>query len=68
MSWCREFVLNGVNVAVLGALFTFGATPRPDSVGLKDYGGGVKQLNLCPKTPNCISTGARTRADSFACC
>ena len=51
-------MLNGVNVAVLGALFTFGATPRPDSVGLKDYGGGVKQLNLCPKTPNCISTGA----------
>lgn len=52
----REFVLNSVNMAVVGALFTFGATPRPDTVGLKDYGGGVKQLNLCPSSPNCIST------------
>ena len=40
----------------LGALFTFGAAPRPKGLGVTDYGSGVKSLALCPTTPNCIST------------
>jgi hypothetical protein len=55
---CREMVLNSTNMAVLGAIFTFGAAPRPSNLGVKDYGGGTKSLSLCPSTPNCISTGA----------
>ncbi|KAF8063649.1 IPK2 [Scenedesmus sp. PABB004] len=51
----REFMLNGVNVAVLGSLFTWGAVPRPDTLGVQSYG-AVKTLGLCPPTPNCIST------------
>ena len=35
---CREFVLNGVNVAVLASLFSFGTTARPSTLGVKDYG------------------------------
>ena len=27
---------------------------------LKDYGGGVKTLALCPSTPNCIATSEET--------
>ena len=40
----------------LGALFTWGAAPRPKGLGVTDYGSGVKSLGLCPATPNCIST------------
>ena len=40
----------------LGALFTFGAAPRPKGLGVTDYGSGVKSLGLCPATPNCVST------------
>ena len=49
-------MLRSVNVAVLGALFQFGAAPRPDTLGVQDYGSGVKALGLCPKSPNCIAT------------
>jgi hypothetical protein len=49
-------VLHSVNVAVLGALFNWGATPRPSNIGVQDYGGGLKTLGLCPPSPNCIST------------
>ncbi|PSC69227.1 50S ribosomal L11 [Micractinium conductrix] len=52
----REVVLRSVNVAVLGAMFTFGASPRPSNLGVQDYGGGLKTLSLCPPSPNCIST------------
>lgn len=45
-----------MNVAVLGALLSIGAAPRPRNLGVQDYGGGIKALNLCPPTPNCIST------------
>lgn len=51
----RELVLNSVNVAVLGALFTWGAAPTPKNIGLQDYG-SFKSLSLCPASPNCIST------------
>lgn len=53
----RELLLNGLNVGVLalGSLFTFGAAPRPDGLGVKDYG-NFKTLGLCPATQNCIST------------
>lgn len=51
----RELVLNSVNVAVLGALFTWGAAPTPSNIGLSDYG-QFKSLSLCPPSPNCIST------------
>ena len=50
-----ELVLNSVNVAVLGALFNFGASPRPSGLGVKEFS-GRKTLALCPSTPNCIST------------
>lgn len=53
---CRELVLQSVNVGVLAALFTWGAVERPDTIGIKDYGAGVKTLSLCPPSPNCIST------------
>ncbi|PRW33322.1 50S ribosomal L11 [Chlorella sorokiniana] len=52
----RELVLHSVNVAVLGALFSIGAAPRPSNIGIQDYGGGLRTLSLCPPTPNCIST------------
>eukprot|EP00877_Chromochloris_zofingiensis_P007960 jgi/Chrzof1/3417/Cz12g24160.t1 len=52
----RELVLQSVNVGVLAALFTWGAVERPDTIGIKDYGAGVKTLSLCPPSPNCIST------------
>jgi len=48
--YCREFVLGSVSLPLL-SLFTFGAAPRPEGLGVK---GG--QLNLCPKTDNCVST------------
>ena len=48
--YCREFVLGSVSLPPL-SLFTFGAAPRPEGLGVK---GG--QLNLCPKTDNCVST------------
>lgn len=51
----RELVLRSVNVAVLGALFTWGATPQPSSVGVQDYN-GFQTLSLCPTSPNCVST------------
>lgn len=51
----RELVLNSVNVAVLGAIFTWGAAPTPSTIGLADYG-QFKSLSLCPPSPNCIST------------
>jgi hypothetical protein len=50
---CREMILSGVNFTVLGALFNIGAAPRPSNIGITAGG----ELNLCPKTPNCISTG-----------
>jgi len=40
----------------LGAMFTFGAAPRPKGLGVTDYGSGVKSLGLCPASDNCIST------------
>ena len=40
----------------LGAIFTFGASPRPKGLGVTDYGSGVKSLGLCPASDNCIST------------
>ncbi|GMH33071.1 hypothetical protein BSKO_00905 [Bryopsis sp. KO-2023] len=50
----REFTLNSV---ALAAIFTFGAAPRPtEKLGVRDYGGGVKSLGLCPPTPNCLAT------------
>lgn len=49
-------MLHSVNWTVLGAILAIGATPRPGNLGVQDYGGGVKALNLCPPTPNCIST------------
>ena len=52
----RELMLYSVNVGLLGALLPIGAAPRPTGLGVQDYGGGVKQLNLCPPTPNCVST------------
>ncbi|KAL4439917.1 hypothetical protein ABPG75_002918 [Micractinium tetrahymenae] len=52
----REVVLRSVNVAVLGAIFTWGAAPRPSGLGIQDYGGGLRTLGLCPPSPNCIST------------
>lgn len=51
----RELILNGLNIGVLGSLFTFGAAPRPDGLGVKDYS-GMKTLSLCPSTNNCVST------------
>lgn len=42
--------------AVLGALVTWGAVPRPKTIGLQDYGGGLRTLSLCPPSPNCVST------------
>ena len=32
---CSEFLLNSVNVAVLGALVTWGAAPRPSGLGIQ---------------------------------
>lgn len=52
----KEIVLRSVNVAVLGALLTIGAAPRPANLGIQDYGGGIQTLSLCPPTPNCIAT------------
>lgn len=52
----RELLLASVNVGVLGAMFSFGSTPRPNGLGVRDYGAGVKSLALCPPTPNCVST------------
>ncbi|KAK9916060.1 hypothetical protein WJX75_007987 [Coccomyxa subellipsoidea] len=51
----REVLLNGLNVGVLASLFTFGAAPRPNVLGVKDYS-GFKTLGLCPSTNNCVST------------
>uniref|UniRef100_A0A7S3R171 DUF1499 domain-containing protein n=1 Tax=Dunaliella tertiolecta TaxID=3047 RepID=A0A7S3R171_DUNTE len=56
----REMVLRSVNVGVIASLFTFGAVPRPNNLGIQDYGGGVKTLALCPSTPNCIATSEET--------
>lgn len=49
-------MLRSVNVAVLGALLTIGAAPRPANLGIQDYGGNIQTLSLCPPTPNCIAT------------
>lgn len=49
-------MLHSVNGLFLGALFTWGSTARPSSIGVQDYGGGVRTLGLCPPSPNCIST------------
>lgn len=56
LSHHREVLLHSVNVTVLGAILSIGAAPRPSNLGVNDYGGGLKTLNLCPPTPNCIST------------
>mmetsp|Transcript_4712 Transcript_4712/g.10177 ORF Transcript_4712/g.10177 Transcript_4712/m.10177 type:complete len:236 (-) Transcript_4712:96-803(-) len=54
----RDVVLRSPAAAglFLGALFSFGAAPRPKGLGVTDYGSGVKSLGLCPATNNCIST------------
>jgi uncharacterized protein (DUF1499 family) len=49
-------MFNSVNIAVVAALFNIGAAPRPSTIGVQDYGGGIKTLGLCPPSPNCIST------------
>ena len=49
-------MLNSFNVAILGALVNWGTVARPSSLGVQDYGGGVRQLGLCPPSPNCVST------------
>ena len=49
-------MLNSFNVAVLGALLSWGNTPRPNNIGIQDYGGGVRTRALCPPSPNCVST------------
>ncbi|EIE25959.1 hypothetical protein COCSUDRAFT_40168 [Coccomyxa subellipsoidea C-169] len=51
----REVLLNGLNVGIIASLFTFGAAPRPNALGVKDYS-GFKALGLCPSTENCVST------------
>lgn len=43
-------------MGVLAAVLNIGAAPRPNSIGVRDYGGSAKSLSLCPPTPNCIST------------
>ena len=48
-------MLNSSSLVVLGALFHFSGD-RPSTIGVKDYGGGLKGLSLCPKTNNCVST------------
>eukprot|EP00238_Polyblepharides_amylifera_P012568 CAMPEP_0196583268 /NCGR_PEP_ID=MMETSP1081-20130531/42768_1 /TAXON_ID=36882 /ORGANISM="Pyramimonas amylifera, Strain CCMP720" /LENGTH=216 /DNA_ID=CAMNT_0041904097 /DNA_START=51 /DNA_END=701 /DNA_ORIENTATION=- len=49
----REIVLNSVSGLFFAAIFDFrGDSPR---LGLTDYG-DFKSLQLCPSTPNCIST------------
>lgn len=48
-------MLNSTSMFALGAMFTFGAAPRPSTVGLQEFN-GVKTLGLCPPNPNCIST------------
>ena len=35
----RAFVLRSLNVGILGAMFTWGNTARPDGLGIQDYGG-----------------------------
>lgn len=56
----REILLKSVNVGVLAALFNIGAVARPDGLGIQDYTaqGGGKELGLCPKSPNCITTAS----------
>mmetsp|Transcript_14709 Transcript_14709/g.38172 ORF Transcript_14709/g.38172 Transcript_14709/m.38172 type:complete len:229 (-) Transcript_14709:278-964(-) len=51
----RELLLNSTGMLTLGAMFNFGAAPRPSSIGLQEFN-GVKTLGLCPPNPNCIST------------
>lgn len=51
----REVTLNA-SALLLGSVFTIGRAPRPEGIGVRDYGGGVRALGLCPKSPNCIST------------
>eukprot|EP00208_Stichococcus_sp_RCC1054_P001882 CAMPEP_0206137922 /NCGR_PEP_ID=MMETSP1473-20131121/2937_1 /ASSEMBLY_ACC=CAM_ASM_001109 /TAXON_ID=1461547 /ORGANISM="Stichococcus sp, Strain RCC1054" /LENGTH=224 /DNA_ID=CAMNT_0053531193 /DNA_START=108 /DNA_END=779 /DNA_ORIENTATION=- len=63
----REVLLRGVNLAALAplaSLFTFGAVDRPSGLGVQDYGNGAKQLALCPKTKNCISTAEELNDDT----
>ena len=50
-----DLLLRSVNVGVLGALLTIGASPRPSGLGVRDFK-GQKSLALCPSTPNCVST------------
>ena len=38
-------------------LIPIGGAPKPTrTLGVVDYGGGLRSLHLCPSTPNCIST------------
>eukprot|EP00244_Chara_vulgaris_P012169 TRINITY_DN6302_c1_g1_i2.p1 TRINITY_DN6302_c1_g1~~TRINITY_DN6302_c1_g1_i2.p1 ORF type:complete len:250 (+),score=43.93 TRINITY_DN6302_c1_g1_i2:107-856(+) len=48
----REMILQSSSVAVLAAIFHFSGT-RPNYIGLRK---DPPSLNLCPATPNCIST------------
>ncbi|EFJ46193.1 hypothetical protein VOLCADRAFT_105627 [Volvox carteri f. nagariensis] len=52
----KEVILRSVNMAVVAALLTIGAAPRPSNLGIQDYGAGIQTLSLCPSTPNCIAT------------
>ncbi|GIL41953.1 hypothetical protein Vafri_33 [Volvox africanus] len=52
----KEVVLRSVNMAVLAAVLSIGAAPRPSNLGIQDYGAGIQTLSLCPRTPNCIAT------------
>jgi uncharacterized protein (DUF1499 family) len=49
-------MFSSLNIAVFGAVFSWGAAPRPSTIGVQDYGGGIRTLGLCPPSPNCIST------------
>merc|ERR1712170_177742 len=51
----REFMLNSSSAFTLASMFTIGAAKRPNTIGVQDVYGS-KQLNLCPPTPNCVST------------
>ena len=48
-------------VLLLGTLGLSGT--RPATLGVRDYGGGVASVALCPPSPNCVSS-AEAKADT----
>ncbi|KAK9808585.1 hypothetical protein WJX72_000105 [[Myrmecia] bisecta] len=57
----REFVLKSVNFGFFASIFTWGAAPRPEKLGVQTYGStGIRTLGICPPTPNCVSTADET--------